>query len=166
MSNRGVHSSPRTRAPTPLARSVPVRSCEDRWRDTARGHVCVSRLCSLRTHAAPRPCRTCSTTMVTDRYWPAWARTLVLRARRRAGQTRISSMPCISCGKCPRNLNRRRHDWRLRLPLLADDSLEDLHSAHQIVPIHHERRKDAECVFSGCKREQTFVPPALHDLVR
>ena len=70
------------------------------------------------------------------------------------------------CGKCPRNLNRRRRYWRLRLPLLADDSLEDLHATHQIVPIHHERRKDAECVFSGCKREQTFVPPALHDLVR
>ena len=70
------------------------------------------------------------------------------------------------CGKCPRNLNRRRRNWRLRFPLLADDPLEDLHAAYQIVPIHHERRKDAECVFSGCKREQTFVPPALHDLVR
>ncbi len=69
-------------------------------------------------------------------------------------------------GKCPRNFNRTRRYWRLPRPLLADDSLEDLDAAHQIVPIHHERRENPECVLSGCKGEQTLVPPALHDLVR
>src|SRR6266446_8553451 len=70
------------------------------------------------------------------------------------------------CGKCPRNLNRRRFDWRLRSLLIADDALEDMHATHQIIPIHYERRKNAERVLPSSEREQTFVPTALYDFVR
>ena len=36
--------------------------------------------------------------------------------------------------------------------LVADDALEDMHATHQIVPIHYERRKNAERVLSGRER--------------
>src|SRR5258706_14382416 len=70
------------------------------------------------------------------------------------------------CGKWFRNLNRSRHDWRLRFPLLTDDALEDLDTAHEIISIHYERRQNAQSVFSGGEREQTTLPAAFHDVVR
>lgn len=71
----------------------------------------------------------------------------------------------LPCGKSLRNLNRLSDDWRLRFSLPADDALEDLHTAHQIISIHYERRKNAKRVLASCKREQSFVPAALHDFV-
>src|ERR1700730_10095426 len=50
--------------------------------------------------------------------------------------------------------------------LMADDALEDVHATHQIVPIHYERRKNAERVLSSRERQQTLVPATLHDFVR
>ena len=57
------------------------------------------------------------------------------------------------CGKWSRNLNRSRHDWRLQFPLLADDALENLNTAHEIISIHYERRKNAQSVLAGGKCE-------------
>src|SRR2546422_7120865 len=74
-------------------------------------------------------------------------------------------MSCISAGKSHRNLNQSRHDWRLWLWLLTDNFFEDVDAALQIVLPHYERGKDAQCVFAGGEREQTFVPSALDDLI-
>ena len=70
------------------------------------------------------------------------------------------------CGKWSRNLNRSRPDWRLRFPLSADDALEDLNTARQVISIHYERRENAQSVLSGGECEQTTFPAALHDVVR
>jgi len=70
------------------------------------------------------------------------------------------------CGKWSRNLNRSRRDWRLRVPLLADDALENLNPARKIATIHYERRENAQSVLSGGECEQTTFPAALHDVVR
>ena len=104
--------------------------------------------------------------MMTDRCSRALARTLSQRTTRLAGLTTISSMPYISGEKVPAILIRVALIGDSGFPLMSDDSLEDLHAPRQIVPIHYEWRKYAERVLAGCKREQTFVPPALHDLVR
>src|SRR6266550_2118015 len=69
------------------------------------------------------------------------------------------------CGKSLRNLNRRRYPWLIRSRLLADDLLEDLQAACQIVAIHDQRREQSKSVLSGCECEQTFVPAALDDLI-
>ena len=70
------------------------------------------------------------------------------------------------CGKWSRNLNRSRRDWRLRFPLLTDDALENLNTAHEIISIHYERWEDTQSVLAGGECEQTAFPAALHDVVR
>jgi hypothetical protein len=70
------------------------------------------------------------------------------------------------CGKWSRNLNRSRQHWRLRFPLLADDVLEDLDTAREIISIHYERRENTQRVLPGGECEQTTFPAAFHDVVR
>ena len=70
------------------------------------------------------------------------------------------------CGKWSRNLNRSRRDWRLRVPPLADDALEDLNPARKIATIHNERWKNAQRVLSGGERQQPTFPAAFYDVVR
>src|SRR6266849_5367555 len=50
--------------------------------------------------------------------------------------------------------------------LMADDALENVHAAHQVIPVHYEGRKNAERVISSREREQTFVPTAVDDFIR
>jgi len=101
MSNRAAHSNPRIRAPNPLVRCVPAHSCEDTWRDTGRGHVCVSRRCSLRTVVVPRLYRKRPKAMETGHYSPASARTPLQGAKVRADRTGTSSMPYNPAEKVP-----------------------------------------------------------------
>jgi hypothetical protein len=51
-------------------------------------------------------------------------------------------------------------------PYLADDALEDLDTAHEIIPIHYERRENSQSVLSGREREQAVIPATFHDVVR